>query len=75
MPDLVTYYIWRRQTADSCRTQWLKTSHTVKARTDKEAESRMKQKFASFRLHSMQLVAMRGDEDPNETARICNFCE
>lgn len=48
-------------------TRWSRTFHTVKARSSKEAQTRMRKRLAGMQLHSVSLVAVLEDVDPNET--------
>lgn len=66
MKPYLLYHIWRRQMADyGGSTPWLLTSHTLKARTDKEAESKLRRMFAGAGFSCMSLVAVYG-RDPNQ---------
>jgi len=56
-----TYKIYRRQVNDKGVSPLVATAHTLKARTDKEAQSKMKRKFQNAGFHSMQLVAVKGE--------------
>ena len=60
-----TYRIWRRGIGDRLQSDWIMTTYNVKGRTDKEAESRMKRKFANCGFHSMSLVAVESGVNPN----------
>lgn len=57
-----TYDIWRRP---HYQAEWSRTSHSVKARTDKEAQARVRQKFAGAGFSSMALVAIPQGKTPN----------
>ena len=61
------YTVWRRIMADElCRPgEWLCTSHIIKARTAKEANSKMRRMFAGACFHSMSLVALLSGESPS----------
>ena len=66
-----TYLIWRYQLPDkSAGTPWILTRYQVKARSEKEAESRTKRKFAGCGFHSMSLVAVEQGINPNELKKI-----
>lgn len=60
------YSVWRRSlvvpspgsTVDS---SWIRTTHSVMARSDREAEAKTRRKFAGRGLSSMSLVATLGD--------------
>lgn len=54
----MTYDIWRRQTADYGSTRWIQTRHSVEARTDKEAQYKVRRKFNGAGFHSMMLIAL-----------------
>lgn len=60
-----TYRIWRRHDG----IEWLQTSHTLKAQSDKDAESRMKRMFSGCGFHSMSLVAVSVGDNPNTWGR------
>lgn len=60
---MLTYYgIWKRIHGDK---EWTRTSHNVKARTDKEAQAKVKRKFAGCGFSSMSLVAVQFGMTPN----------
>lgn len=61
-----TYVVWRRNMTDAmCRPgQWLRTSHTIKARTHKEANAKLRRLFAGAGFHSMSLIAIPSGETP-----------
>lgn len=52
------YSIWRRQFGDHCVSSWVQTSHTLAARSDKEAAAKLRNKFAGCGFNSMSLVAV-----------------
>ena len=54
------YEIWRYNHSQKV---WIKTSHKLKARTDKEAQSVVKRKFAGAGFSSMSLVAVKPGTD------------
>lgn len=61
------YDIWRRpmvQPGDEYG-RWIKTAHTVNARSQKEADSRMRQKFQGSGFHSMSLLAVKRPNTPS----------
>jgi hypothetical protein len=51
------YRVWRRSHVDGGG--WIETAHAVRARTDKEAQSKIRRLFNSAAFHSMALVAVR----------------
>lgn len=59
------YCVWRQQSTDRHVSRWIQSSHTLKARTDKEAESRLRRRFANAGFQSMRLVAVPAGVDPN----------
>lgn len=59
-----TWKIWRRSVNDKMVTQWFETAYSVKARTNKEAQSRVKRKFENGKFHEMQLVAVEEGNTP-----------
>ena len=52
---MTDYRVWRRSHFES---QWSRTSYSVRARTDKEAQAKVKRKFAGCGFLSMSLVAV-----------------
>jgi len=56
------YDVWRRNNSE---VQWSKTSHVVKARTDKEAQSKVRRMFDGCGFSSMSLLAMENGLTPN----------
>ena len=60
------YAIWRRQHG---KTQWAKTAHQVTARTENEAQVKMRRRFKTAGFSSMSLVAIKDGIDPNEERR------
>ena len=59
-----TYNIWKRSHFDGA---WSKTAHSVKARTDKEAQSRLVKKFSECGFSSMSLMAIPHGKTPTGT--------
>lgn len=60
------YGIWRRQMPDdTCPGKWTLTAHTLRARTDDEAQSKLRRMFASAGLTAMSLVAVPSGKSPN----------
>ena len=60
------YRVWKRNMPDNaCPTSWAMTSHTLKARTDKEAQSKLRRMFFGCGFHAMSLVAVLSGESPN----------
>lgn len=73
MTPMKEYTIWRRQYGvpytgmiGAFNVIWNKTSHTVKARTDKEAQSRVKRKFAGAGFSSMIALNSQYNGNPRE---------
>lgn len=60
------YAIWRQNFGTA---KWIKTSHTVKARTDKEAQSKMTRMFAGAGFSSMSMIAISSELSPNEVTQ------
>lgn len=56
------YHIWWQRAG---ATQWKQTPHKLKARTDKEAESKLRKTFAGAGFSGMSLVAVESGENPN----------
>lgn len=59
------YSVWRRQHG---ATGWIKTTHTLKARSDRDAQARLRRRFAGAGFSSMSLVAVPPGIDPNAAA-------
>ena len=60
------YAVWRRQWADNTApTPWMVTSHSLKARTSDEAQTKLRRMFSGCGFHSMSLVAVMAGENPN----------
>lgn len=57
-----TYVIWFKNYGES---PWSKTNHYVKARSDKEAQSRMLRKFQGSGFHSMFMLALEEGVSPS----------
>lgn len=57
------YRIWRRSHVSPG--DWLSTAWTVRARSDNEAQSKMRRMFARAGFHSMALVAVRFGDSPS----------
>lgn len=55
------YCIWSRIYAVS---KWTKTFHTVRARTDKEAQSKTRRKFSGCGFSYMSLIAVERGVTP-----------
>lgn len=64
MSEWNQYRVWRRQTGQ-CTTKWLMTSYNLIARSDKEAESKLRRSFAACGFHAMSLVAVPFGTNPN----------
>lgn len=61
------YTIWMKNCPDlGYGGPWRATSHTVKARTDAEAQSKMRRKFAGFGLSNCALIALPESVDAND---------
>ena len=56
------FSIWRRGHFDD---RWSQTSHSVTARTDKEAQAKVKRKFSGCGFSAMSLVAVGYGKTPN----------
>jgi hypothetical protein len=65
------FSIWRRGHFEDC---WSQTSHSVKARTDKEAQAKVKRKFSGCGFSAMSLVAVRYGKTPNALAQADAAC-
>ena len=50
------YQVWRRSHVNG--DGWIATAHRVRARSDKEAQRKMRQLFNGAAFHSMALVAL-----------------
>ena len=59
---------------NTCPGGWIPTVHTLKARTDKEAQSKVRRRFENAGLTAMSLVAVPTGENPNVTDKI-TACE
>lgn len=59
-----TYWIWRRSTCPTLG-RWIKTTQSVTALTDRQAQSKMERRFRRSGFTGMQLVAILEGEDPN----------
>jgi len=59
---MTDYEIWRRSHSEA---KWSKTSHSIKARTDKEAQAKVRRKFTGCGFSSMSLVAVLIGMTPN----------
>lgn len=56
------FSIWRRGHFED---RWSRTSHSVTARTDKEAQAKVKRKFSGCGFSAMALVAVPHGQTPN----------
>lgn len=56
------YEIWRRCHSGG---EWSLTSHSLKARTDNEAQAKVRRKFSGCGFTGMSLVAMPRGTTPN----------
>lgn len=59
------YSVWRRSLADTIVKDWIRTAHIISARTDKEAQGKMRRMFAHAGFHSMSLVAVLRGMSPS----------
>ena len=61
------YAVWRQACPHNvCPGDWVLTGHKLKARSDKDAQSRLKRVFEGCGFSSMRLVAMPVGKSPNE---------
>ena len=60
------YAVWRQQHSVSIPSKWILTGHKLKARTNREAQSRLKRVFEGCGFSSMSLIAMPVGESPND---------
>ena len=60
------YNIWRHQHSGG---DWQQTSYSVKARTDKEAQSKMQRMFSGCGFSSMSMIAISSELSPNEVTQ------
>lgn len=58
-----TYHIWKQYHSGDWK--WTLTDHSVKARSDKEAQSKVRRKFAIYGFTAMSLMAVIDGSDPN----------
>ena len=66
MSKFIVYRVWRRLLPPGVYSgPWIMTNHTIKARTDKEAESRIRRCFYGTGLAGTSLVAVPQGTDPN----------
>jgi hypothetical protein len=68
-----SYAVWMQNRPDRgyCG-PWRRTGHAVKARTDGEAQSKMRRKFAGFGLSACALIALPDGIDANAgNERLC----
>lgn len=60
-----TYAVWRKQRPETAApTAWLKTAHTIEARSDHEAQSKLKRRFYNSQFSLMSLVAVPEGKTP-----------
>ena len=60
------YHVWMQNCPDrGYGGPWRKTNHSLKARTDKEAQTRMRRMFANFGLSACALIALPDGIDAN----------
>ena len=60
------FRVWRRSCLDSGSVGlWIQTACTLKARTDSEAQSKLRRQYARAGFHHMSLVAVPIGVDPN----------
>lgn len=60
------YCVWRRGHSE---TQWSLTSHIVKARTDNEAQSKVKRMFSGCGFSYMSLFVVERGIDANSQSK------
>lgn len=61
------YCVWRRQHGAAA---WIKTTHTLNARSDLDAQARLRRTFSGAAgFSSMSLVAVLANVDPNTTTK------
>lgn len=66
------YLVWRRSMTERGVSGWTVTSYSLKARTDKQAQSRLAKMFKSAGFHSMSLVAVIDGKNPNSINQNTN---
>ncbi len=64
------YRVWRSQQVNlkhggGYMTEWFPCNDTIKARSKKEAQSKLERKFAKAGFHSMSLIAVPAGKNPN----------
>ena len=63
MTPFKDYTIWRHHHSGG---DWQQTSYSVKARTNKEAQSKMQRMFSGCGFSSMSMIALLPGTTPNE---------
>ena len=71
-PTLI-WDVWRRYVNDKGCSAWIKTDHRVRAKTDRQAQSRIKVRFRNAHFTDMQMVAVPEDADPNKPEKITDL--
>lgn len=57
------YHVWWKR---AMATEWKQTINHFKARTDKEAESKLGKMFRNAGFSGMSLVAVKSGDNPNQ---------
>lgn len=60
---MTDYKVWRSQHG---RREWLPCNHIIKAKSDEEAQSKMRREFAKAGFHHMALLAVPIGQNPNK---------
>lgn len=59
------YNVWRKQRPEnSAPSVWIKTAHTIEARSEREAAAKMKRRFFDSQFSLMSLVAIPEGQMP-----------
>lgn len=61
------YRIWRRPHGSG---GWIRTAHHVMARSDKEAQGKVRRMFADAGFHNMALVAVPFGASPSAVSEV-----
>jgi hypothetical protein len=69
MSKFIIFDIWMRHLERATSGGWTLTNHTVKARSDKEAQSKVRRSFARAGFSNMSLAAVVHGTNPNQTAQ------
>lgn len=60
------YVVWKQNVPDSgFGGGWHETSHTILAKTNKEAQAKLRRKFAGCGFHAMRLIALPRGSRPD----------